>query len=341
MNELATVLPYFRPYRRAIFWGLVLVVLANGFTLAGPYLLKLAVDALAATAGVDPVRAGRLALYYALAMVAAALLGGAARYGMREIMNGMSRRIEVNLRNEFVKHLLSLDAGFYNDMRTGDLMSRATNDTLAVRQAAGPGVMYSANTVVNFALGLALMIWISPGLTLAALLPMAILPPVVIGFGRAIHQRFERIQEQFARLSTMVQENLAGVRIVRAYGQEGAQALEFDRLNREYLKRNMRLAYASGAFHPIMGLLTGGAMVVVLWYGGNQVVQGAISTGDFVAFSFYLTLLSWPMIALGWVVKPVPARRGIDGAPEPRLCDQAGCRLAGGGASSAGRRLDP
>lgn len=307
MDQLRTVLPYFRPYRKAMAWGVVLVVVANGFSLAGPYLLKLAIDALPAAAsptgaGADSSGGARTPGFYALLIVAAALAGGAARYWMREIMNGCSRRIEVDLRNAFVRHLLRLDASFYAGMRTGDLMSRATNDTLAVRQAAGPGIMYSANTLVNFVLGLALMIWISPRLTAAVLLPMALLPPIVVWFGRVIHRRFERIQEQFSALSTMVQENLSGVRIVRAYGREDGQAAEFDALNRDYLRRNMRLARASGAFHPVLGLVMGAAMVVMLGYGGSQVMAGAISAGDFIAFSVLLALLAWPMIALGWVV---------------------------------------
>ena len=302
MRQLRTVLPYFRPYRKAMLWGLVLVILANGFGLANPYLLKLPIDALTAEAGADPDTTRRTVLNYALLIVAIALLGNAARYGMREILNSVSRRIEVDLRNDFLRHLLRLDAGFYGRTRTGDLMSLATNDTLAVRQAAGPAVMYSANTIVNFVLGLGVMIWISPSLTLAALVPMTLLPPIVLWFGRTIHTRFERIQEQFAALSTMVQENLTGVRIVRAYAQEAAQSREFDAFNRGYLKHNMHLAYVSGAFHPIMGLLTGAAMVVVLWYGGRQVMTGTITTGDFVAFSYYLVLLGWPIIALGWVV---------------------------------------
>ena len=302
MRELRTVLPYFRPYRTPMLWGLALVILANAFSLANPYLLKLPIDALTANAGAEPDAIGRTVLTYALLIVGVALLGNAARYGMREILNGLSRRIEVDLRNDFLRHLLRLDAGFYNRTRTGNLMSLATNDTLAVRQAAGPAVMYSANTIVNFVIGLGVMIWISPSLTLAALVPMTLLPPIVLWFGRTIHNRFERIQEQFAALSTMVQENLTGVRIVRAYAQEAAQAREFDGFNRGYLKRNMHLAYVSGAFHPIMGLLTGGAMVVVLWYGGRQVMTGTITTGDFVAFSYYLVLLGWPIIALGWVV---------------------------------------
>lgn len=282
--------------------GLALVVVANGCSLAGPYLLKLGVDALPADPGAAPGDTMRAVAVYALLIVAAALAGGAAFYGMREIMNGASRRIEVDLRNDFVRHLLRLDAGFYGSTRTGDLMSLATNDTLAVRQAAGPGVMYSANTLMNFVLGTALMLWMSPPLTIVALLPMVVLPPVVIWFGRVIHRRFEQIQAQFGTLSAMVQENLSGVRIVRAYGRESGQADEFDALNREYVQRNMRLAYVGGAFHPLLGLVMGGAMVVMLWYGGRLVMAGTITAGDFVAFSYLLVLLAWPMIALGWVV---------------------------------------
>lgn len=302
MRELKTVLPYFRPYRAPMVLGMFLVVLANAFTLVQPYLIKLPIDALTGPAGSDPDAIRGIVVTYAILIVAAAIAGGATRYWMREILNGLSRRIEVDLRNDFVRHLLRLGAGFYSANRTGDLMSLATNDTLAVRQAAGPAVMYTANTVISFVIGLAVMIHISPWLTLAALVPLVALPPLVTWFGKVIHVRFERIQEQFAALSTMVQENLSGVRIVRAYGQEDAQAAEFAALNQGYLKRNMHLAYASGAFHPIMGLLTGAGTVVVLWYGGGQVMAGRIGVGDFVAFSLYLSLLAWPMIALGWVV---------------------------------------
>ncbi|MDE2679050.1 MAG: ABC transporter ATP-binding protein [Gemmatimonadota bacterium] len=302
MRELKTVLPYFRPYRAPMVLGMFLVVLANAFTLVQPYLIKLPIDALTGPAGSDPDAIRGIVVTYAILIVAAAIAGGATRYWMREILNGLSRRIEVDLRNDFVRHLLGLGAGFYSANRTGDLMSLATNDTLAVRQAAGPAVMYTANTVISFVIGLAVMIHISAWLTLAALVPLVALPPLVTWFGKVIHMRFERIQEQFAALSTMVQENLSGVRIVRAYGQEDAQAAEFAALNQGYLKRNMHLAYASGAFHPIMGLLTGAGTVVVLWYGGGQVMAGRIGVGDFVAFSLYLSLLAWPMIALGWVV---------------------------------------
>lgn len=297
MRELRSVLPYFRPYRAGLAWGLFLVVLANAFQVAAPWIMKVAIDGLS-----DPeVSRSRIAGLAGL-IVGAALLGGAARFGMRQILNGISRRMEADLRNDFFRHLLRLDATFYGTVRTGDLMSRATNDTQAVRMAVGPAVMYTVNTAAIFTFALGIMLVLSPRLTAYAMIPMVMLPPVVLGFGQIIHTRFEAIQEQFSTLSTMVQENLTGVRIVRAYTQEEAQADHFDRLNQEYRQRNMSLAWGAGAFHPILGLIAGMAMVLVLWLGGREVVAGRISVGDFVAFGFYLQLLIWPMIALGWVV---------------------------------------
>jgi ATP-binding cassette subfamily B protein len=265
--------------------------------LAAPYLMKLAIDGL----GDPDVTADRIALLGSL-IVVAALVGGAFRFGMRELLNGISRRIEADLRNDFFGHLLSLDATFYAGTRTGDLMSRATNDTFAVRMAAGPAVMYTVNTAVTFLFALAFMLWISPRLTLFAMMPMVLLPAIVLGFGRVIHRRFEEIQEQFSALSTFVQENLSGVRIIRAYTQEEEQARQFEAYNDDYRARNMRLVRTTGVFHPLLSLLSGTAMVLVTWLGGLEVVAGRITLGDFVAFFFYLALLVWPMIALGWVV---------------------------------------
>jgi ATP-binding cassette subfamily B multidrug efflux pump len=297
MSQLRSILPYYLPYRAEMAWGLVLVVIAQAFALASPWFVKLAIDGLA-----DPDVGRHQITLHALMVVGAALLGGTARYGMRELVNGVSRRIEVDLRDHFFRHLLTLDASFYDRNRTGDLMSRATNDTLAVRQAAGPGVMYAVNTAVGFVLAIAVMLWISPRLTRLTMIPMLLLPPLVIGFGRIIHRRFEQIQEHFSTMSTMVQENLTGVRIVRAYGQEADQARQFDVMNAEYRHRNVRLARASGLFHPLLKLISGVAMLIVLWFGGREVMAGRITVGDLVAFFFYLGLLIWPMIALGWVV---------------------------------------
>ena len=297
MSHLTTVLPYFRPYRREMALGVMLVVVSNAFSVAGPWVLRLAIDAIE----LPDISRSRIASY-AGAMVGLALLGGAARFGMRQLLNGVSRRVECDLRADFFGHLLRLDADFYGRERTGDIMSRATNDTLAVRQAVGPAVMYSVNTTVMSVFTLTLMILISPLLTGLVLAPMLLLPPVVLWFGRIIHERFQRIQEQFSAMSTQIQENLTGVRLVRAYVQEEDQARRFDRMNREYMHRNLHLVRTEGLFHPSLGLLTGAAMVLVVWIGGGQVIAGEISVGDLVAFIFYLSLLAWPMIALGWVV---------------------------------------
>jgi ATP-binding cassette subfamily B multidrug efflux pump len=277
--------------------GMLLVVVANAFATAVPWVLRLAIDAIE---GPGVTQGGIVS--YSLLIVGLALMGGAARYGMRELLNGVSRRMECDLRLDFFEHLLRLDASFYGSERTGDIMSRATNDTLAVRQAIGPAVMYSVNTAVMSAFALTLMILLSPRLTAIVIVPMLVLPPVVIGFGRVIHQRFQQIQEQFSTISTQVQENLTGVRVVRAYVQEDDQTRRFARMNREYADRNLFLVRIEGLMHPVLGLLIGVAMVAVLWMGGGAVMSGQMSVGDLIAFIFYLNLLTWPMIALGWVV---------------------------------------
>lgn len=297
MGELRSLLPYFRPYRRGLLLGLLCVVGANAFQLAGPYLIMQGIDSLES----PDVTSGTLAILSGL-IVLTALIGGAFRYGMRELLNGISRRIETDLRNDFFQHLLGLGATFYGETRTGDLMSRATNDTLAVRMAAGPAIMYTVNTLVGFVFALVLMLWISVRLTLLVMMPMLLLPPIVLHFGRIIHRRFEHIQEQFSALSTFVQENLTGVRIVRAYGQEEEQARQFEAFNDDYRAKNMQLVLTAGAFHPVLMLLSGLGMAAVTGLGALEVIAGRISVGAFVAFGFYVGLLIWPMISLGWVV---------------------------------------
>ncbi|HSJ30091.1 MAG TPA: ABC transporter ATP-binding protein [Longimicrobiales bacterium] len=297
MSELRSVLPYVRPYAAGITAGLVLIVVSNGFGILVPWLIGRAIDALYVP---DTTRTELLR--FAAFVIGAALLSGAARFGMRQLLNAISRRIEADLRDAFFAHLIRLDATFFGATRTGDLMSRATNDLQAVRQAVGPGIMYLTNTIVGTAAALVFMLSYSTSLTLIALVPLAILPFVMKYFGRVIHQKAERIQDHLGVLSSMVQENLTGVRIVRAYNQEEAQETEFDALNREYLERNMALARTSAVFHPSLSILTGLGLLAVLWFGGQQAIAGEISSGDFVAFIFYLAMLTWPMIALGWVI---------------------------------------
>jgi ATP-binding cassette, subfamily B, multidrug efflux pump len=294
---LRRLYPYIVPYRRDYLLGLLMVVLANAFAILAPRLLGAAIDALG-----RPDISLAILLRYAGLIILVAALGGVARYGMRQLLNSASRRVETDLRDDFFAHLMRLDATFYGDWRTGDLMSRATNDILSVRMAVGPAIMYTVNTVVLGALALGFMFYVSPLLTWLALIPMIALPPVTLYFGRLIHRKYEQIQAHLGLLTNMVQENLTGARIVRAYTREAVQEREFDELNEEYLRRNVELAVSTGAFYPSLSLMAGLGMLVVLYMGGRLVIADAITVGDFVAFGFYLAMTIWPLIALGWVI---------------------------------------
>ena len=296
LSSLLALLPYLRPYRRQLALGLLLVVTSGALGSALPWLLRAAVDGL--DAGAPPARSYQLAG----AVVVLALVTGALRYGMREMMNGLSRRVEYDLRNALFTHLETLDAPYFAHTRTGDIMARLTNDLGAVRQAAGPAIMYLANTIAGGLFALVFMVRISPLLTLVALLPMALLPFVMAKLGTAIHHRFEEVQEHFSTLTTRAQENVSGVRVVRAYRQEDAEIARFGALNEEYLTKNMQLVKLYGAMHPSLALLAGLGAVAVLGLGGTLTVRGTITVGSFVAFGLYLGILTWPLIALGWVI---------------------------------------
>ncbi|MEP6991492.1 MAG: ABC transporter transmembrane domain-containing protein, partial [bacterium] len=261
-----------------------------------PWLLRSGIDAL--HAGAPP----RRVLLIAVGIIGIALGGGALRYWMREVLNGLSRYIEYDLRQALFAHLTTLDQGYFGRTRTGDLMARLTNDLSAVRMAAGPAIMYLTNTIFGAAFALVFMLRIDVRLTALSLVPMVLLPVIMIRMGGAIHRRFEAVQEHFSTLTTHAQENFAGVRVVRAYRQEGAEIARFGALNDTYVERNMALARLYGAMNPMFGLLAGLSVAVVLGVGGSLVVRGTISVGSFVAFGFYLTSLTWPMIALGWVI---------------------------------------
>jgi ATP-binding cassette, subfamily B, multidrug efflux pump len=296
MRELRALLPYLRRYRGAIALGLLAVVVSNAVGNLGLEYVKRGVDALSRPDSTRDV----IARYAALSALLS-LLAGAGRFWMRQILNGVSRRVELDLRDDFFARLLVLDAPFYAANPTGEIMSRATNDIAAVRMVAGPAYMYLANTFVFGSMALVRMSFIDPWMTFICMLPMLLLPPVALGFGKLIHDRFEGIQEQLGILSTMAQENLAGQRIVKAYGQEAAQTRRFRALAHESMRRNVDLARTSGLFYPTLGLLAGVAMAMALWFGGRAIVAGRITTGDLVLFLLYLGMLAWPMIALGWV----------------------------------------
>jgi ATP-binding cassette subfamily B protein len=297
MRELKALLPYLRRYRVLIAVGLLTVVVSNAVNVASLEYVKAGVDALERPDATRSV-VGRYALLSALLALAA----GVGRFWMRQILNGVSRRVELDLRDDFFARLLRLDAGFYAANPTGEIMSRATNDVAAVRMVAGPAYMYLVNTVVFGVFAIVRMTMIDPWMTMISLIPLLLLPPVTIGFGTLIHDRFEKIQEQLGILSTMAQENLAGQRIVKAYGQEAAQTDRFRALSRESMRRNVELARTQGLFYPSLGLLAGLGMAVALGVGGRAMLAGRISVGDLVIFLIYLGMLTWPMIALGWVV---------------------------------------
>ena len=296
MRALRRLLPYYRPYRWQVFLGLAFVILSSAFASVTPWLLRAALDGI--RSGVSAQRIWALAG----AMVGLALVAGVLRYGMRELINGLSRRIEYDLRNDLFTHLMALDAGYFGRTRTGDIMARLTNDLSAVRQAVGPAIMYLTNTVAGGVFALYFMLRIDGRLTLLALAPMILLPILTIWLGRAIHTRFESVQEHFSTITTRAQENLAGARVVRAYRQEGAELDRFGRLNEEYLTKNMQLVRLYGLMNPAFGLLAGLGAVTVLGVGGTLAVRGTITVGAFVAFGLYLGNLTWPLIAFGWVV---------------------------------------
>ena len=296
MKALKRLIPYFRPYRRQIVAGLGFVVVSTAITSVIPWLLRQGIDSMGKGA---PLREVWLV---AAAIVGTSLIAGVMRYQMRSLMNGVSRWIEYDLRNDLFAHLETLDAPYFARTRTGDLMARLTNDLGAVRMAAGPAIMYLVNTIASGIFALVFMLRIDPLLTLLALLPMLALPVMTVRMGSAIHKRFDAVQEHFSTLTTRAQENLTGARIVRAYRQEAAEVERFGRLNEEYLVRNMSLVRLYGTMHPLFSLLAGLGAAIVLGLGGALVIRGTISVGSFVAFGLYLGLLTWPLIALGWVV---------------------------------------
>src|SRR6187455_17267 len=295
MSPRRRLIQYLTRYRRAFLTGFICVVLATAINTGGPWVLKYAIDDLSQGLTFEKVR-----LYGAL-LFALSAVGGVFRFLMRRIIVGASRDFEYDLRNDFFAALQRLHLAYFQHHRTGDLMSRATSDLGAVRMMMGPAVMYTASTVLTFIVGIILMISIDPWLTLVALVPLPFVTVVVKYFGHAIHTKFEKIQEQLSDISAIAQESLAGVRVVRAYGQEAFEIEKFRQANQEYVNRNGALIRLQGFYFPSMGLLMGIGALLVLWLGSRRVVAGQMTIGELVAFNAYLTMLGWPMIAFGWV----------------------------------------
>src|SRR5215813_4695113 len=296
-RNLRALFPYLNKYRLTLFWGGVTVLFNNGLWVLSPQVVRRAIDDL----NLHGVTRHKI-LIYALVLVGLALSKGVFQFLTRWLVIGVSREIEYDLRNDMFRHLESLSYSHYQKNRTGDIMARATNDLNAVRMLLGPAIMYTANTLVFTAVALVFMWHISHKLTLYAFAPLPLASIVVQYFGRKIHERFEKIQAQFSEISARAQENFSGARVVRAYVQEDAEIGLFERSNQEYVARSLPLARLTGMLWPTLELLLGFAVVIVLWVGGREVLLHRMSLGDFVAFNTYIIMLTWPIIALGWVI---------------------------------------
>ncbi|MBI4462125.1 MAG: ABC transporter ATP-binding protein [Acidobacteria bacterium] len=295
-QQLRPLRRYLARYRRALVVGTLMLVLTNVVWMLFPRVVGAAIDALRTEFTRDRL------LTFALLLVGIAVATGFFRFWMRWILIGVSRDIEYDLRNDLFRHLARQSSSFYSRQRTGDLMTRSTSDLCYVRMVLGPGIMYSANALIAFPLAIAWMVYLDWRLTLCVLVPVPIVSYAVKRFGQLIHERSERIQAKFSELTARVQENLAGVRLLRAFCQEKPEQRAFDRLNREFIEENKRLIVVQGLFWPCLEALLGVAFLLVLWLGGRSVLDGRITLGAFVAFTQYMLFLTWPMIALGWVV---------------------------------------
>ena len=297
LDKLKPLAPYMARYKRGYAWGALVTVLNNAIWIFFPMVIGVALDDLLHHGVTE-----RKILAYSGILLAIALGKAVCLFYTRWILIGISRDIEFDLRNDLFQQLEKQPAEYYQQRRTGDIMARMTNDLSAVRMLLGPAIMYSANTIL-FSIGaLFFLLRISPWLTLFALAPLPVASILVQSLGRKIHDRFERIQAMFSDISAQAQENFSAARLIRAFAQEESQIKAFDASNREYVRRGLRLVQLMGMLWPTLQFMLGIAMVIVLLVGGHEVLSHRISAGDFAAFTIYTVMLTWPMIALGYVV---------------------------------------
>src|SRR6202161_1815904 len=295
-RSMRPLLPYLQQHRWGFGFGTLCIVMSNGAWAGLPRVIGKAAQSL------EGGSTRHKLLVFTLQVLALAVVRGIFLFLTRWVVIGISRDIEFDLRNDLFAHLETLSYSYYQRMRTGDIMARVTNDLNAVRMLMGPAIMYSANTLVFTAAALWFMVHNSPRLTLYAFLPLPIVSITIQYFGKRIHERFERIQAMFSEISARAQENFSGARVIRAYVQEEPEIAGFETSNREYIARSLKLVRLMGMLWPTLETMLGFAIVLVLWLGGREVLHHRMSVGDFVAFNTYMVQLTWPIIALGWVI---------------------------------------
>ena len=298
-NNLARLKTYLLRHKRDLILGAIFALGTNFFALLIPYVLRYTIDGLKALINKETL------LLYALLIASISIMGGFFRYLMTRRLIGVAFQIEYELRNDLFNHLQKLSLSYFHKIKTGDIMARATNDLKAVRMLLGPGIRNLLNTIIMGSTAIILMLIINSKLTLYSLIPLPVLTVAVIIFSSRIFHRFKKVQEQFSSISAGVQENLSGIRVVKAYVQEENEKRKFKQLNQDYMNKNMSLVKIWGLFFPFIMLIAGIGIVIVLWFGGQLVITGEISLGQFVQFSGYLMMLTFPMMALGWVINLV------------------------------------
>lgn len=296
MKELFSLKKYFKKYKSKLYWGFLFIFLSNISSVFVPLFIR---------DGIDDLRqniSSPALIKYSLLIVGVTFSSGFFRFLIRQTIIVASREIEFDLRNDFWKHLQLLSYKFFQNTKTGDIMAHATNDINAVRNFLGPAVMYSVDTLTLFVFTLALMFSLNVELSLLSLIPFPILSMLVYTLGKKIHIKFSRIQEHFSILTAMAQENLSGIRIIKAFVREKSEIERFRKLSYEYLKKNIELVKIEALFRPILFLVIGSSIVIIMWYGGTKVISGEMTLGEITAFILYMGYLIWPAIAFGWIM---------------------------------------
>ncbi|CUT07525.1 ATP-binding cassette, subfamily B [Candidatus Kryptonium thompsonii] len=296
MRSLFELKPYILKYRKLIFLGILFILISEAFYVVIPILIGRAVDSL--KFGIT----GEKLLWFASLVIGSTLLSGIASFFTRQTIIVASRKIEYDLRNDFYRHVQSLHYLYFRDKKVGDIMAYATNDIPAVRNFLGPGIMYSVETAIEFVVILGIMFSMNLKLTLLTLTPLPLISYLVYKVGKIVHEKYEDIQEHFGTITTVAQENIAGIRVIKSYVREDYEVEKFKKLNFDYMLKNIKLIKVQSLTYPLMILITGISIILVVWYGGYQVIKGAMTLGQITSFLIYLGYLIWPMIAFGWIV---------------------------------------